>query len=359
MNVSQIYKLIRFARLAREQSGKSFMRQLIEIAQLRLGNKRLGPSEYYEFEIFDDRIFSPESKGQCVGWRASAALDLVRNHDYWRATANDKLLNYALLQHYGFPIPETVATYSPRGRTVGKELALDSQAQLEQYLTDAMPFPIFIKPISGTYGHGTFLLVGYEAASKKFIDVYGKKLPLSDLMSVCLTPQHSGMLFQRCLAPHDDVRRMTGNSTSCVRVIVVLGSHEPKVHMTFWKIARAHNITDNFHMGSTGNLLAAICKETGQIERVISGLWPDGLSLTHHPDTLQELVGKFLPDWQNAMDMCLKAANCFPGLTLQHWDVAFCSGQPVLMELNTEADLAIPQYLSSVPFFDEAIGAKL
>ena len=54
-----------------------------------------------------------------------------------------------------------------------------------------------------------------------------------------------------------------------------------------------------------------------------------------------------LPDWDRAMAMCLSTATCFPGLRLQHWDVAFCREGQVLMELNTEADLGVPQFFGS------------
>jgi Sugar-transfer associated ATP-grasp len=259
------------------------------------------------------------------------------------------------LQHYGFPVPETLASYSPQRHRIGNELLIDTMDGLEAFVTQSMPFPMFIKPIHGSYGRGTFRLMSYDASGKYFMDAHGKKIPLAELMKACTTPQFSGMLFQTCLQPHDDVRHWTGDTTSCVRVIIALAASGPKVHTAFWKIARAHNITDNFHMGSTGNLLAALNKATGRVERIVTGLWPGGKSLTHHPDTQQELLGKTLPEWQRAMDLCLSAATCFPGLKLQHWDVAFCRQGPVLMELNTEADLGVPQFLGRKPFLDTDI----
>ncbi len=350
--MSRIRKLVSYAAAVTVRTCKPLLRQVIEILQLARGPQRLGIEEYYEFEVFNDAYFPPERKLDCVGWRASTAIDMRLNHAYWRATANDKVLNYALLQQYGFAIPQTIATFSTKKRRIGAEISLTNREALEDFLTKLMAFPVFIKPIHGSYGRGTFLLESYDASRKSFVDVHGNHVPLTDLLSECQRPQYSGMLFQRPLQPHDAVKLLTGNTTSCVRVIVAVTAQGPKVHMTFWKIARAHNITDNFHMGSTGNLLAALNKDTGCVERIVTGLWPNGKSLTHHPDTHQELVGKTLPDWPQAMDMCLRAAVCFPGLKLQHWDVAFCKQGPVLMELNTEADLGVPQFLARTPFLD-------
>jgi hypothetical protein len=357
--MSRLAKLFHYAVTVRSLVGKSFLQQIIEIFQLAIGSRRLGVSEYYELGIFDDRVFAPVQKLNCVGWRASAAIDKRLNDDYWRATANDKVLNYALLQQYGLPMPETVATFSKQHRRIGKEHSLVTEHELEMFLTNDMQFPVFIKPIHGTYGRGTFLLVAFEVAGRHFVDSQGKKVAMDELMRSCLIPQFGGMLFQKCLQPHTDVEAWVGATTSCVRVIVALSALGPTVHMAFWKVARAHNITDNFHMGATGNLLAWVNKNTGRIERVVSGMWPHGEGVTHHPDTKQVLLGQTLPDWPQAIAMCLSAATCFPGLKLQHWDVAFCQGGPVLMELNTEADLGVPQFLGGTPFVDETIGSML
>jgi hypothetical protein len=357
--MSRIAKLLTYASLAKRQSGKSRLRQFLELVRLTRGRWRLGVQEYYEFELFDGARFSATQQHNCVGWRASMAIDRRLNHDYWRATANDKVLNYALLLQYGFPIPVTLATFSPAQRRVGPEKALANVGELENFLTQQAPFPLFVKPIHGTYGRGTYLLEAYDAAAQRFRGAHGTEVALAELLSVCQTPQFGGMLFQRPLVPQPEVLQWAGASTSCVRVIVALTSQGPKVHMAFWKIARAHNITDNFHMGATGNLLAWIDKDSGRVTRVVTGLWPNGQDVSRHPDTGQELLGKTLPDWPRAMAMCLSASHCFPGLRLQHWDVAFCREGPVLMELNTEADLGVPQALGRTPFVDATIAGLM
>jgi hypothetical protein len=348
-------KLHKYAALVTGQTGKSYFDQLSEVIRLRRNEHRLGIEEYYELEIFDDGNYPGQDKFDCIGWKASAAIDRKLNHDDWRATANDKVLNYALLQHYGFPIPQTYATYSPAKRRIGAEQALGTKQQLEDFLHNSLEFPVFIKPIYGSYGRGTYSLVSYDEVTQNFIDVHNKKIPYAELLESCLNQPFRGMLFQQCLQPHDVVRALVGDTTSCVRVIIAMADAGPKIHMAFWKIARAHNITDNFCMGDSGNLLAWLNKESGTIERVVTALWPSRSEVSKHPDTQQELLGKSLPDWRRAVEICLAAAVHFPGLKLQHWDVAFCAQGPVLMELNTEADLGVPQFLGRKPFIDQNI----
>lgn len=357
--MSRLGKLLEYASSANRLTGKSYLRQWSEMVKLATGSRRLGLEEYYELEVFDDKSYPGALKSDCVGWRASAQIDQALNRNYWRATANDKVLNYALLQQYGLPAPETVATFSPEKRRVGHERSLATQAELEEFLANGLVYPVFIKPIHGSYGRGTFLLTAYDAATRQFTDIHGHQVAMRELVEACMTRQYSGMLFQKPLQPHPQVRALIGPTTSCVRVIVAVAPTGPRIHLTFWKVARAHNITDNFHMGATGNLLAAINKETGVVERVVTGLWPGGKEVTQHPDTQQTLLGQALPDWQQAMDLCLSAASHFPGLKLQHWDVAFCAEGPVLMELNTEADLGVPQLLGRRPFIDQTIKSMM
>lgn len=357
--MAKLTKLLRYASQAKAQTGKGYLAQWMEVLRLARQGRRLGVEEYYELEIFNDHLYPAPRKDDCVGWRASAEVDKRLNHPYWRAIANDKLLNYALLQHFALPSPDTIAVYSTEGRRVGNERCLRSERELREYVSQSLTFPVFVKPICGAYGRGTFLFTSHDPQTDSLVDKTGRRVTVDEFVKACQTPSFHGMLFQECLLPHPEVRALTGGTTSCVRMILLVNDNRPKVHMTFWKIARVNNITDNFCMGETGNLLAWISTENGTIENVVSGLWPTPQAVLKHPDTGAQLVGKTLPDWEKAKQLCLSAAVHFPGLRLQNWDVAFCEQGPVLMELNTESDLAIPQYLARKPFVDDAVRLAL
>jgi len=359
MSMSKFKKLNAYADLVKLQTGKSKFQQALEIFRLYSGPNKLGVEEYYELGVFDDRFFPEAAKSRCVGWRASEKIDQTLNDDYWRATANDKVLNYALLVHYGFPVPETLATYSPSGRRIADEMLLRSEDELSRFLASEMTFPVFIKPIHGTYGRGTFCLQSV-LNDEAYLDSRGQSVSRKELLAACLQNKYGGMLFQKRLVQHPDIVAIVGPTVSCVRLILAIGGGgTPEVVLAFWKIGRANNITDNFCMGESGNLLAWVDKETGVVERVITGLWPTGGECLDHPDTGARLVGSHLPDWSKALAMCCKAAELFPGLKLQHWDIAFSDQGPVLMELNTEADLGVPQYLGRSPFWTDRIDALI
>ena len=358
--MSKLGKLNGYACLVKMQTGKSKLQQFFEIIRLSCGKLRLGIDEYYELGVFDDTSFPCQEKVRCVGWRGSALIDRLLNVDHWRATANDKVLNYAILAHFGFPIPETIASFSPSGRTIAGERLLRTKEALFSYLCSGLTFPVFVKPIHGTYGRGTFCLQSPLNDEESYLDARGHAVSRDELLSVCFNEKFGGMLFQERLVQHPVVAAIVGSTVSCVRVIVAVGDDRPpEVILTFWKIGREKNITDNFCMGESGNLLAWIDVETGVVGRVITGLWPTGKECRNHPDTHAQLSGVRLPDWPSALSLCRRAAELFPGLRLQHWDIAFSNDGPVLMELNTEADLGVPQYLGGKAFVTEGIEALM
>jgi hypothetical protein len=111
---------------------------------------------------------------------------------------------------------------------------------------------------------------------------------------------------------------------------------------------------DNFSHGDYGNCLGAINTENGKIIRAISRMGPGG-QIDQHPTTSKPMIGFKLPDWNRAVDLVLSASKHFPGLRLQNWDVALCPEGPVLVELNTESELAVPQAISGRGLMDQRL----
>jgi hypothetical protein len=92
----------------------------------------------------------------------------------------------------------------------------------------------------------------------------------------------------------------------------------------------------------------------GQVTRAIAHIGPQG-GLDHHPSTGKRLVGVSLPHWEQAVALVKATSAHFPGLRLQNWDVALCPDGPVLVELNTESELAVPQAISGRGLMDKAL----
>jgi len=340
--------LKRFAETV-SQGGHPVYRQVLDALKLRLRRPPVGISEYFDHGIWH-RSITPELRDQFIGWRQSALLDQTLNLNPSRVLANDKLITCLILQAKGLAIPEPVATYSLQGRAIAHEQKLPTLDAVRRFLAEDF-YPFYVKPISGGYGRHVLGVETREGENLRLMD--GSLLAVDDFLKPFEFKPYQGMLFQRPLKAHADIASVTGtDAVSCVRFICLIAPSGPVIHTAFWKITVGKNMLDNFSHGHFGNNLGAIDLASGKITRAISKVGPGG-EVSQHAGTGRALVGFTLPEWQRAVDLVLQASAHFPGLRLQNWDVAMCREGPVLIELNTESEMDLPQAISGRGLMDD------
>jgi hypothetical protein len=337
--------------LARAAGNKSLSRQLVEALRLRFGKNAIGISEYFDYGISHHSI-TPAMRDEFIGWKQSGELDVKLNSSASRVLANDKLINHVILLSAGLPAPAPVATYTTSGRRVGPEPALTTLAQVRAFLEGDV-YPFYVKPISAGYGRG---VLGVTGRSGDMLDLFdGTTVSIEKFLKPFDFEPYRGMLFQKPLSAHPAIAELTGTqAVSCVRFICFITSLGPVIHTAFWKITSGKNMLDNFSHGDYGNCLGAIDNSSGKIVRAISKLGPGG-EIDRHPATGRRLAGFQLPDWDRAVSLVKSASANFPGLRLQNWDVALCPEGPVLLELNTESELGVPQAISGTGMMDQRL----
>ena len=341
---------------ARAAGGKPAHQQLVEAIRLRLKKSPVGLSEYFDYGIWHDSI-TPAMCDDFIGWKGSSELDHALNNDQSRVLANDKLINHLILLSAGLPCPAPLATFTQGGRRIAGERVLTTQAEVRALLDEVDIYPFYVKPISAGYGRGVLGVTGREGDALVLFD--GSRITIDAFMLPFAFGPYRGMLFQRPLIAHPAVLALTGTeAVSCVRFICFVTSAGPVIHTAFWKITAGRNMLDNFSHGDYGNCLGAIDMASGKIVRAISKMGPGG-QITQHPSTGQPLIGFQLPDWDAATALVKSASACFPGLRLQNWDVALCPDGPVLLELNTESELGVPQAISGKGLMDQHLRAIL
>jgi hypothetical protein len=344
-------RLLKNFSVARNEGGKPVHRQLLEALQLRLRKSPVGISEYFDYGIWH-RSVTPSMCSEFIGWRESAALDSKLNNDQSRVLANDKLINHLILDAGGFPTPVPLATYSAGGRRIANEKVLQTHDEVRAFLAGDV-YPFYVKPISAGYGRGVMGVAGRDGERFRLFD--GSQIGLDKFMAPFAFAPYRGMLFQRPLLAHPAIEELTGTQAiSCVRFICFVTPEGPVIHTAFWKITAGRNMLDNFSHGDYGNCLGAVDIDTGTIVRAISRMGPGG-QIDRHPSTNKTIPGFQLPDWGRAVELVCAASKRFPGLLLQNWDVALCPEGPVLLELNTESELGVPQAISGRGFMDQRL----
>jgi hypothetical protein len=345
--------LLAAALAARRQSGKGLLRQLAEACALRLGSTRLGPTEYYFYRLFDTRL-SRRERNQFAGFRLERRLDDVLNSRTWWALANDKLLFYQALDGLGIDYPPVRAAYVPVRRR-SRSLVLSSADEIASFLRSPASYPMFIKPLQGSYGRGACSAVGYDAARDTIRLGNGESWQLTEAVRDVMEPRCRGYLFQQLVETHETLRERSGPTLSSARVVVLLNGGAAKLLRCTWKVPTGRNMVDNFIHGKSGNLLAHVEPEDGEVQRVVRGVGLAQQEVLTHPDTGRPLTGFRLPDWRKVRDLCLDGASAFPGLRLQHWDVALGQGGPKALEMNVQGSLDLHQLSSSEGVFDDEL----
>ena len=91
-----------------------------------------------------------------------------------------------------------------------------------------------------------------------------------------------------------------------------------------------------------------------------SGVWTRlGIRTPWRPDTGQPLKGFQLPDWDQALALCLEFAMAFHKLRYQSWDIALCPDGPVFVEVNTGSAFNLSQLATAKGFLTDRFRAFL
>ena len=81
--------------------------------------------------------------------------------------------------------------------------------------------------------------------------------------------------------------------------------------------------------GELGNLIANVNIETGKITNAVGMSDGEVVVIPKHPNSGVTLTDLSVPLWSEIVSFCFKAAPIFPGLAMQHWDIAICPEGPV------------------------------
>lgn len=347
--------LWRYAMLVSRDHGKSIPRQAMEIARLRFGPGKIGLTEYYDFELFDDSLFSWNHRSHYIGHRYGHYLERLLNSQEWSAVAYDKIVNYQILARLNLPIPVPIATYNRFGRRIGNEPVFTDIDSLLHFIHRTRPYPFFIKPVHGYSGIGTLGIQSINHCTGEIELINGETTGTEILRREILHEPYGGMLLQGLLRPHSATVAIFGERLSGFRIVSLLTDAGPRIHTAIWKLARFRNITDNFEYGSRGNMQGFVDPQTGTLKRIIGSFWPKNQEIVNHPDTGRRMPGFTIPLWDRVRDVVLTATIHFPGIKIQNWDVALCDAGPVLLELNTNAGFELAQLASRKPFIDDDV----
>lgn len=354
-----LLELANKARAAKRECGTSFLSQLADFYALRRSPNLLGPSEYYEYRLYDPAI-SKEAKQTFIGYKTERIYEKL-NDPSWHGTANDKILYEQVMRTCHFQIPRTTAIFHP-WRTAGTYCKdIRTLDDLGRYLSSVDTFPLFVKPIHGLFGRGTNVIRAYDPVSNVLQVADGSRIGLRDFHTWLESNSRAGMLFQEMIRPAESVRKICGDRLSSVRMIVLCEDSGPRLFRANWKICTGSNIVDNTDGWKNGNVVAAVDHLSGRVFAAFRGVAGVRKPIDAHPDTGAGLIGIQVPEWDAMKAYVETAAKAFYGLRFQAWDIAATSEGVCGIEVNlaTLHTVYATQLVSGQGFLDARFAQAL
>lgn len=334
--------LVAMMQFAKQETGKSEIAQAKEVFRLRRGDGIIGFDEYYLYRLYDDRLYTPETRAQFLGERTHWPLCEKCADVHWRATTEDKWLAYTLLAQFGLRVPRTLAVVDRSQRDFARTRKLTSAADLAAFLRETT-LPIFVKPNGELGSFGAFVIEAFENNEIR-ID-QNRRMSPEDLFTKVLGERT--YLLQEMVRNHPDIASFA-KYVATIRTMNLVWPDRVDVPFTIVKIPVGDNIADNYWR--KGNLIADIDPASGEIRRVVSGKGETFKLHENHPVTGQRLIGFKIPMWREVLAANLACARAFAPVRYQSLDIAITPDGPSIIEINSGGAFMLPQIASGRGF---------
>lgn len=256
------------------------------------------------------------NSGAIMGHNPRAAFPLV----------DDKIQMAELCERVGIPTPRTLAVFTNHGDLKHLDETLDAVRSL------------VIKPACGAGGRGVMVLFAsdggeFKNANRRVISRREIRRHLSDILSglYSLKSKPDRALFQERVDVHPALKDLSCDGTPDIRVLVYQGV--PAMAMLRLPTKTSEGKA-NLHQGGVGVGL--------EIEKGTTTLatWR-GKRIERHPDSDAPLADVAIPDWDEVLNLSVRAAR-MTGLGYLGADAVIDPQKgPLLLEANARPGLAI------------------
>jgi len=150
----------------------------------------------------------------------------------------------------------------------------------------------------------------------------------------------SGYLYQETLKQHPDLERLNPSCLNTLRIDTFFNQNGSiEVVSSYFKTNLKNHFIDNER---SGGCEIPVDLQTGKLKKFgYLTLKYNGLSLpTEHPVTKVQFEDFQIPYFEAAKQLAIRAASFLPGIRLVGWDVAIGPESPILVEGNSDYDIA-------------------
>jgi hypothetical protein len=315
----------------------------------------ISPRDYCLYDL--DNVPDPEWGEYVVDGRHKPLLSAINRKEH-RALVKDKVAFAAHCQRAGLPSIPILATIDPAAPDDSVNAAT-SEAWLRQ--VESFPDRTFVKRIDGALGADAFRAERNGDGWWSYAGITGSA---ADLHEYCLrqTRGMRGWLIQPAIHPHAHLSGLSTSALSTLRAVTLLWRGETELVLGTLRIPTGASQTDNFSHGTSGNLVAPVDMDTGELGTArgsSSRHWPHIVDVPAHPDSGVDIRGFRLPFWTETRALLLSAQQSLPQLPSLGWDIAITDTGPLVVEANSLYDLDLMQVAHRRGLFTELVRRRL
>jgi hypothetical protein len=248
---------------------------------------------------------------------------------------------YRICRDRGLPIPETYG-WTMDGRCYDAEGKwIEGSEPWSRYLLARLPEDFIVKDRAGAYGSGFHAFQRSGDVFRSADDSAACDIT-SLIEALAVAGESEGIIIQKRLFDAAPLAALSGRrGLQTMRINTLLHS-DGRVSILFYmiKILGGQTLSDNFSMGTTGNLIAYGDPDDGTLRGALtihecgSGM----KAVTAHPETGIRFAGFRLPYWSDAIALVTTAQRFFPELPALGWDIALTADGPIVIEANARWD---------------------
>ena len=240
---------------------------------------------------------------------------------------NDKLLFHDLMSFYDIPTTSRYFKYShnvfmSNGRVI-------SGTDVDVILAGITDNRIFVKRSQTGEASGVFVARRQSDGGYYFDDTKLSSASIKELFG------GDEIFVEKEILQDDSTRRYHPASCNTFRVL----TYNNRVISACFRMGRGASFVDNY---SKGGLVANIDIETGKLsDYAVAGY--DYKYYFEHPDTGISFKDTVLPQWTTAKDLVERVCKVLPYYKSVGFDIACTKHGPVVVEINTGAEIIVNQ----------------
>jgi hypothetical protein len=318
--------------LLRDPERKSLMQIIFECSYLSL-KYQVVPSYYFSRYLFK------KDKGDVVNYFPSKFLYQIKakfNEKEVCDVLENKLFFDFYYRQFNFNLP-VIWMYNHRQIFVIDNQRVDINS-VDDFIhvlrtlitTRAKDQTIFIKKTYSSYGGDNIYKIHLD-------DLTTSPEKVKHIYEVVI---QTGFLFQETVKQHHEMDRLNPYCLNTMRLDTFINSdNHVEIISAYLKTNLKNHYIDN---EPTGGCEISIDLTTGKLARYGSlTIKYNGLKRpAQHPTTQIVFEHYIVPHFKEAKELVIRAAEAMPGLRLVGWDVAIGEDGPILIEGNSDYDIA-------------------